>query len=135
MSRAAPPIEIEVRRAPSRREKLECLEAHAQRADAGGFRAVPCVDCGETVALIRGERWEPVKRFEFDHDKARALGGKIEDGVLVPRCYRPCHKIKTRQDRDAIDKAKRQGGRETGQWSRRARGAQRYRWPRRPFGS
>ena len=62
------------------------LRTVIELGDPPEFDGVTCVDCSQPF------------RFEWDHDNPRANGGLTMRSNFRPRC-RPCHQIKTEQDR------------------------------------
>lgn len=81
-----------------------------------------CDVCSETIAELNADgRWVKQRPFEFDHVKARGLGGRTTEANGRAICGHPfaCHKTKSADDVERMAKADAQGGR-TGQWARRA---------------
>lgn len=78
-----------------------------------------CDVCEAVVANLSPDgHWIAAQPYEFDHEKARALGGKTHEENGRALCV-PCHKQKSASDVAMISKADRAGGREGSQWLRR----------------
>lgn len=107
-----PPIDIEKRKPFPASERKAIL----RRQSTDGIAR--CDVCDQVIAIVNDDGvWMAQQVYEFDHEHARALGGKThaENGRAL--CV-PCHRAKTNSDLEIIAKADRMAGR-TGQHARK----------------
>ena len=93
MSYARPKVEIAERRSMSLARKLRIHKS----------RDGKCWMCGKIVPPSGPD-------VRYDHRKPLELGGSDDDANLYPLHTDPCDKLKTKADRQRIDKAKRLAG-------------------------
>jgi len=109
----APPLDIEKRKPFSAGDKHAIL----LRQSTDGIAR--CDQCPEVVAVLSPDgNWMKQQPYEFDHERARALGGRTHKENGRALCV-PCHKIKSAADAEREHKAIRQGGGPGSQYARR----------------
>lgn len=111
MTRA--PLEIEKRKPFSASDKHAIL----LRQSTDGFSR--CDGCEEVLAFLSPDgHWMRLQPYEFDHERARALGGRTHKENGRALCIK-CHKTKSAADAEREHKALRQSGGEGSQYLRR----------------
>jgi hypothetical protein len=120
MTDVQPPIPIDSRAEArfSQREKAEIMQ---RQSDAQGIVHCACCDVPIAQLLDDGRRWENLRRFAFDHTRARGLGGQtvVENGRAICDGPKTCHGVKSAKENTIIAKCKRLSGEASSQWSRR----------------
>lgn len=107
------PLEIEKRKPFSANDKHAIL----LRGSTDGISR--CDACDAIVAVLSPDgHWMKQQPYEFDHERARALGGRTHKENGRALCV-PCHKIKSADDAEREHKAIRMGGGPGSQYARR----------------
>lgn len=115
--RSPPPLSIE----PREKARFSAAQRFAilLRQSTDGISR--CDACNEVIAVLSPDgHWMAQRAHEFDHGRARALGGRTHEENGRALCKDPCHRLKTNEDVARISKADRQGGRHGSQYARRA---------------
>lgn len=117
--RAPPPIDIESRE-KARFSAAQRFAILLRQSTDGISR---CEVCNEVIAVLSPDgHWMKQRPIDYDHEKARALGGRTHEENGRALCGHPfkCHKVKSASDAAMIAKADRMGGRHGSQYARRA---------------